>query len=78
MIEDTTTNFNTNDLVDTTDNYYTNIPFNSSMWSAGSLMYGHGKRTKCRGYQNKGHKEKVIASRRKKNKAARKARKKNK
>ena len=75
-MEDTMTNFNTNSLADTTDNY-TNIPFNSSMWSAGSLMFSHGRRTKSRGYQNKGHKEKVIASRRKKNKNAKKARKKN-
>ena len=71
------TSLNTNSLADTTDNYYTNIPFNSSMWSAGSLMYSHGKRTKSRGYQNIGHKEKVVASRRKKNKHAKKARKKN-
>ena len=59
----TTTNFNTNSLADTTDNY-----LNSSMWSAGSLMFSPGRRTKSRDYQNKGHKEKVIASRRKKNK----------
>ena len=56
---------------------YTNIPFNSSMWSAGSLMHSHGKRTKCRDYQCVGHKEKILASRRRKNKAAKKARKKN-
>lgn len=72
----TTTNFSTNSLAETTDNY-TNIPFDSSMWSAGSLMSSHGRRTKSRDYQNKGHKEKVIASRRKKNKNAKKARKKN-
>ena len=70
----TTTNLNTNSLADTFDNY-SNIPVNSSMWSAGSLMFSRGRRTKSRDYQNKGHKEKVIASRRKKNKNARKARK---
>ena len=59
-----------------TDSYYTN-PYNSSMWTAGSLMYSRGKRTKCRDYQCVGHKEKVLASRRRKNKAAKKARKKN-
>ena len=74
-MEDTMTNFNTNSLADTTDNY-TNIPFDTSMWSAGSLMSSHGRRTKSRDYQNKGHKEKVIASRRRKNKAAKIARRK--
>lgn len=73
----TTTNFNTNSLADTTDNY-TNIPFDRGMWSAPIDRYTmNRKRTKSRGYQNKGHKEKVIASRRKKNKNAKKARKRN-
>ena len=35
------------------------------------------KRTKYRGYQKAGHKEKVIASRRRKDKASKQARKKN-
>ena len=56
----------------------TQVPFDTSLWAAPMSWYiGKDKRNKLREYQNKGHKEKVIASRRKKSKAAKKARKKN-
>ena len=77
MSDTMTQGLNSSDTLSTViDSYYTNH-YISSMWSAGSLMYSHGKRTKSRNYQCVGHKEKVLASRRRKNKAAKKARKKN-
>ena len=78
MLDTSTQGLNGMDNLSTAMDSYSNVPFDLGMWSAPIDRYTmNRKRTKYRGYQNKGHKEKVVASRRRKNKLAKKARKRN-
>lgn len=81
MLDTSTQGLNGVDNLSTAMDSFTNIPFDRGMWNVPMGFIDrytmNRKRIKFRDYQNKGHKEKVVASRRRKNKLAKKARKRN-